>query len=454
MSRHGLLVGIDVGTTRVKAIAMNTDGVVRAESEQPMPWRHDGNRAEIDPATIARLATVVAADAAGRANAEAGSPVLGVGVASIGETGVLVDGADRPLAPAVVWHDPRGDVETVRREIGRERFQSTTGMVLGPVASFVKLLWMRRELPDTARATRYYSVAEWVVRSLGGESIAELSLAGRTGMLEIESARPWDEAFELLGTPPLLPQPVVAGSPAGRVGPDGPAILRGAVLTVAGHDHVSAAYGADATADGAVFDSLGSAEALVRTVRAPLDRGRILRLTDGGISVGWSVVEGHLCILSGLATGLTLERVAMMLGATTRAERSSLGEAAAALPARIPGLRLRDPAYEGFAIDGVTDDVSPAGLWRAAVEDMIELADRQLALVELEVGPRTEVVAGGGWLKNAAVRVAKLRQFPGLRITDLTEPGAFGAARLAGRAAGVPLGERRRHDIMEGSATR
>lgn len=454
MNRTGIFIGVDVGTTRAKAIAVDSDGAVHATAEQAMPWRHDGSRAEIDPATIARLATTVAADAASGAAGDVRTQVLGVGVASIGETGILVDGSDRPLAPAVAWHDPRGDVETVRRELGRERFQATTGMVLAPVPSLVKLVWLRRELPETSRARRFYAVAEWVVRSLGGEPVAELSLAGRTGMLEIDGARPWDDAFALLGTPPLLPQPVVAGTPAGRVGPDAPAVLRGAVLTIAGHDHQSAAYGADATADGAVFDSMGSAEALVRTVRAPLEPDRVLRLTERGISVGWGVVEGHLCILSGLATGLTLERVGLMVGATTRAERRSLGEAAEALPGRVPGLRLREPAYEGFGIDGITDDISPAALWRAAVEDMIELADRQLALVELEAGPRTDVVAGGGWLNNAAVRAAKLRQFPGLRITDLTEPGAYGAARMAGHAAGVPLGEWRTRDMMESSRTR
>ena len=453
MSRTDLLVGIDVGTTRVKAIAVDTEGIERAASEQPMPWRHDGSRAEIDPATVARLAMTVAADAALGVAAEGGR-VLGIGVASIGETGVLVDGADRPLAPSVAWHDPRGDVEAVRRVIGRDRFQATTGMVLAPVPSLVKLAWMRRDLPETAGARRFYSVAEWVVRSLGGEPVAELSLAGRTGMLEIDGARPWDDAFELLGTPPLLPTPVIAGTPAGTVGPDAPGILRGAVLTVAGHDHQSAAYGADATADGAVFDSMGSAEALVRTVRAPLERDRILRLTEHGISVGWGVVEGHLCILSGLPTGLTLERVGMMVGATTRADRRALGEAAEALPGRVPGLRLRNPAYEGFAIDGITDDVSPAALWRGAVEDMIELADRQLALVEAEAGPHTAVVAGGGWLNNAAVRAAKLRQFPGLRVTDLAEPGAHGAARLAARAAGLPLDGWRTREMMESSTAR
>ncbi|MBF6605569.1 MAG: hypothetical protein IVW53_08330 [Chloroflexi bacterium] len=435
----GLLVGVDVGTTRVKAIAVDLEGVVRAEAQHPMPWQHDGNRAWIDPSAIAQLAITVAAEAVTNATTASDDDqlVLGVGVTSMAETGVLVDGSDVPLAPAIAWHDPRGDVETVRRELGTERFQSTTGMTLGPLPSLVKLVWLRREMPETVRAVRFYAVAEWVVRSLGGEPLAELSLASRTGMLEIAGARPWDEAFALLGSPSLIPQPMIAGTPAGTVsGPDVPPSLRGAVLTVAGHDHQAAAYGAGAVADGALFDSMGSAEALVRTVGAPLAPERIHRLAGHGITVGWGVVEDHLCILCGIATGLTLERVSLMVGATTREERRLLGETAAALPARVPGLRLREPRFDGVAVEGITDSVSPAALWRAAVEDMIELADHQLALVGSEAGPYTDVVAGGGWFNNPAVCAAKQRQFPHLRTTDLTEPGAYGAALMAARAAG------------------
>ena len=442
MSDVDMLVGVDVGTTRVKAIALDLRGVVRAEAERPMPWQHDGKHAQIDPAAIAHLATTVAADAVTHAGVASDHDprVRGIGVTSMAETGILVDGSDLPLAPTIAWHDPRGDVETVRREIGTERFQSTTGMELGPLPSLVKLIWLRREVPETARAVRFYAVAEWVVRSLGGEPVAELSLASRTGMLDIAGASPWDEAFALLDSPPLIPQPMVAGTPAGTAdGANVPQVLRGAVLTVAGHDHQSAAYGAGATADGALFDSMGSAEALVRTIRAPLAPERIQRLVDHGISVGWGVVEDHLCILCGIATGLTLERVGLMVGATSRAERQLLGEAAAALPARAPGLRLRQPRYDGFTVEGITDNVSPAVLWRAAVEDMVELAEHKLALIESEAGPYIDVVAGGGWLNNPAVCAAKQRQYPHLQTTDLTEPGAYGAALMVAQAAGVAI---------------
>jgi sugar (pentulose or hexulose) kinase len=378
-------------------------------------------------------------------------------VAGIAETGVLVDGRDRPLAPAIAWHDPRGDVDTIARELGTETFQTATGLPLTALPSLAKLLWLRHNHPDTEGAARFYSVAEWVVRGLGGEPVAELSLASRTGMFDVGRARPWDAAFGLLGWPPLLPEPVLAGTPAGRAGGDGmPAALRGAVLTVAGHDHQVAAYGVGAATDGALFDSLGTAEALVRTVRSPLAAERIAALTAQGVSVGWGVVADHLCILAGLPTGLTLNRIAVMLGATSSADRSALGEQALVTPGGHPTLRLVDPRDEQFGIAGITDGVTPALLWRAAVDGLVAQSHRVLARIDAITGPYHQVVVAGGWLHNPALFAAKGRQYPAMRTTAIAEPGAYGAALLAASAAGVPLPaapgptQARPHRTMEG----
>jgi sugar (pentulose or hexulose) kinase len=355
------------------------------------------------------------------------------------ETGVLVDGRDRPLAPAIAWHDPRGDVGTIARELGAEAFERTTGLPLTALPSLAKLLWLRRNNPDTKGAVRFYSIGEWIVRRFGGEPVAELSLASRTGLVELDRARPWDAAFGLLDWPTLLPEPVVAGTPAGRAaGDDLPAALRGAVLTVAGHDHQVAAYGVGAATDADLFDSLGTAEALVRTVRPPLAPHEIGALAGQGMSVGWGVVADHLCILAGLPTGLILDRIAAMLGATTSAARRALGEQALAAPEHHPTLRLVNPRDGQFGIVGITDGVTPGLLWRTAVDAMTAEAARVLDRIEALAGPYREVVVAGGWLHNPALLAAKRRQYPAMRTTSIAEPGAYGAALLAAAAAGVP----------------
>jgi sugar (pentulose or hexulose) kinase len=439
----GFFIGIDVGTARVKAIAVDPGGGVRGESEQPTPWQHRGDgRAEIDPMVLAHLAQQVAGDAATRSLATVdGRPrISGIGVTGMAETGVLVDGHDRPLAPAIAWHDPRGEVDTIARELGTDTFQTTTGLPLTALPSLAKLLWLRRHRPDTKDAVRFYSVGEWVVRRFGGDPVAELSLASRTGLIDLARARPWDAAFALLDSPPLLPTPVVAGTPAGQAhGDDVPAALRGAALTVAGHDHQVAAYGVGAATDGALLDSLGTAEALVRTVRPPLTPQRVAALTAGGVSVGWGVVADHLCVLAGLWTGLTLDRLATMLDAVTAADRVALGERALAAAGDHPTLRLVDPHGDQFGIAGVTDGVTPAVLWRAAVDGLVAESARVLTRIQAMTGPYREVVVAGGWLRNPALLAAKRRQYPDMRVTAVAEPGAYGAALLAATAAGEPL---------------
>src|SRR5262249_61123498 len=98
-------------------------------------------------------------------------------------------------------------------------------------------------------------------RRRAARPVAVPSLPSRTGLFDLVAAGPWEAALDLLGRPGLLPEPVVAGTSAGLAnGPDVPAVLRGAVLTVAGHDHQVAAYATGAAVDGALLDSLGTAD--------------------------------------------------------------------------------------------------------------------------------------------------------------------------------------------------
>lgn len=440
MTALDLFVGVDVGTSRVKALAIDPHGVIRGEAESSTPWRREGNRTETDPDVFTDLARQTAAGAAEDAGGSSSAPhrVLAVGVTSIAETGVLVDRTGRPVAPAIAWHDPRGDEHGIAERVGVETFEATTGMQLSALPSLAKVLWLREHVPDTRRATLFFSVAEWVVRELGGEPVAELSLASRTGLFDIHRRQGWDGASELVGRP-LLPTTVVAGTPVGRVGDENPDVLRGALLTVAGHDHQTAAYGAGAISDAALFDSLGTAEALVRTVRAPMPRDRVGRLARQGISVGCTVIADHLCILAGLPTGITLERLAALVGATSREQRRRLGEQALALPGTAPTLLLVEPSYRDVGIAGIADGVSPAALWRSAVDDLVARTAHTLDRITAEAGAHRAVVGAGGWLANPAVRDAKLRAFPTMSLTDLAEPGAYGAALLAATTVGAAL---------------
>ena len=100
-----LLVGIDVGTSACKAAVVDEDGRELGHGKAPTPWRQVPTGAEVDPealfeAAVEAVGGAVAAAPEGR--------VLGIGVTSMAEAGVLLDGEDRVLHPAIVWHDARG----------------------------------------------------------------------------------------------------------------------------------------------------------------------------------------------------------------------------------------------------------------------------------------------------------------------------------------------------------
>ena len=361
-----------------------------------------------------------------------------IGVTGIAEAGVLVDSRGEPCAPALAWFDPRGDAASVRAAVAPRDFQRATGRRLNSKPSLMKVLWLNahRSLAPPS-AVRHLCVAEWIVRAMGGDEVSEASLASRTGMLDITRREPWPVAVELVGD--LLPaHRIWAGDPAGRAGGDRvPEILRGAVLTVAGLDHQAAVLISGAARDGALFDSMGTAEALIRTVAGVMPVDQIEWLTDQDIDVDWSVLPDHQILLGARLTGLSLERISAMLGATDRAGRRALGEAALAVERGEDAPRLVDVGNDSLTLGGITDGITPALTWRCAVEDLTAMAGVALEQMTSVAGPHTSAVLAGGWTRNPMVADAKARQLGAHEVMDLQEPGALGAAFLGGVAAGI-----------------
>lgn len=430
-----VLVGVDVGTTSIKALAVTAGGEVLASASRPTPWRHAGPNADADPGELAAVAIGVCAEAA--ESIDGPVRVHGVGVTGIAEAGVLIDSSGRPCAPALAWFDPRGDADAVRAFVAPRDFQRATGRRLNSKPSLMKIMWLRANVPSANDAVRHLCIAEWIVRAMGGEEVSEASLASRTGMLDVTTREPWPVAEELVGRL-LAEQGVWAGDPAGVVrGEAVPELLRGATLTVAGLDHQAAVLVSGATSDGTLFDSMGTAEALIRTVPATVPVDRIEWLTDQDIDVDWSVRPGHQILLAGRLTGLSLERVSAMLGANDRQSRLALAEAALAMERGPDSPHVVDVGNDALGIAGITDGISPALTWRAVVEDLTEMSGVPIAQMASVAGPHRTAVLAGGWIHNPMVADAKARQLGASTVVDIEEPGALGAAFLAGVAAGL-----------------
>lgn len=430
-----LLVGVDVGTSSVKTAVCDTAGREFCHGGAPLEWRTSRFGTEIKPEQV--LTAVHAALSAALSLAPEGR-VAAVGVTSMAETGVLLDAKDRPVAPLIAWHDARDGAERDRlgAELGAEAFSVTTGLPVSTQWSLTKHRWLRDHDAAMTRSVRRLNVAEWVVRALGGEQAAEYSLSSRTGWLSLRGRTWWPAALEWSGaTQDLFPPLVQAGTPLGRVGAGRAAKrLAGAVLTVAGHDHLAASVGASAAGDGEILDSCGSAEALVCTVRAPLPDSAIAHLTGHGVTAGWHVLPDRLSVLGATRGGLLMRQVLGLLGRELT-ELPELDRSAMQLEAG--SLRARFEPDSTVTLSGIRGDASPAAAWRAALEAATGEAVRMQAIVSSVVSDQRKVVITGGWSHSEAVVALRRRAFGHAERSPAVEAGARGAALLGGCAAGV-----------------
>jgi sugar (pentulose or hexulose) kinase len=425
-----LLLGIDVGTTYCKALVLDAEGEELGAARERTPWTRVPTGAELDPRAIASTALAVASRAIGQAPA---GVVAAVGIAGMAEAGVLLDRRGEPTGPVIAWHDVRGadEARAVGDEIGRSRFAATTGLPASPLCSLAKLGWQRAHAPDAA--VRWLGVPEWVARTLGAADVAELSLASRTGMLSLRDGEWWTEALAWLGVPEdFLAELVPAGTPVGRVGDTLPG-ARGAVIAVAGHDHVAAMVGAGATEEGDVLHSSGTADVFVRSIQELLPPERIVAAVADGVTVGRHVIPDRWALLSGAERSVGLASVLELLGVDGQADRDALNAAAAALEPS--SLRLEGLGGDGLlSIHGIVPGMSRAHVWRAALEAGADLSAEMLARCDAVGGPRTRIVATGGGVRGAVVRTAKEARLGPIEWSPVQEATARGAALLAGGA--------------------
>jgi sugar (pentulose or hexulose) kinase len=432
-----LLIGLDVGTTFCKAVVIDADGVERAHGRHPTPWTLVATGAEVSPADLADAAIAAVHGALAGVDGE----VAGIGVTGMAETGVLLDATGTPLAPAIAWHDQRGQLEAaaLARDLGAGRFAAATGLPATALCSLAKYRWLREHHRGAERGVRWLSVPEWVVRRLGGDEVAELSLASRTGMFDVVDGRWWNEALEWSAAPAgLLPEAVPAGTAAGRSGDAVPA-ARGAVLTVAGHDHPVAAVGAGAVEDGDVLDDCGTSEALVCTVGSPMGREAIAAAVAAGITVGRHVVDGRLALLSGFGLDAPLVRTLRLLGIAGDAARERLDREAADLVPGELGVRVEGLLEETMSVTGVGHGVTPAHVWRATLEAAADASAAALDRLQAVAGDPGRIVMSGGEARSPAVRAVREARRPSLYWSPVREAAARGAALLAGSAAGIPV---------------
>jgi xylulokinase len=269
-----VVIGIDVGTSSCKALALDRAGIVvaRAGADHPLEHPHPGWAEQHPGHWIDGLTTTVR-----RVVAEVGpARVRAIGVAAQVDGIVAVDTADRPLAPAILWLDRRASAEAtaLADRWGADTIRRRTGINVDASHGAPKIAWLRGRPGAAATADAYLLPGAFVAAWLCGERAADPATASSTMLLDLASGT-W--ATDLVGDLGLEPRQLGAIAPAhAPVGTLRPPVaealgLPAGVPVVTGTgDEFGACLGAGAIDPGLVCDITGTAEPVAAAATTPL----------------------------------------------------------------------------------------------------------------------------------------------------------------------------------------
>ena len=430
--RDELLLGIDLGTSSIKANAIDRHGRSLGIGVAPTPFA--AGAVGVEMSTEALFAAIRAAieDLGVLA-----TRIAAVGVASMGETGTAIY-ADGPSdLPLVAWHDERGGeiVDELLAEFGDAEIHRRTGRQARSVTSIAKLGWLARNGYD-ARGT-WTGVAGLTVWRLTGVLAQEQSLAATSGAYDPTRGEYDRDILAHVGLDSLVWAPArIAGTALGHVSAEGAAwsgLPVGIPVTIAGHDHPVGVIGAGGDRS-EVIDSMGTGEPLVVSWTAAPDLphpawpGQLGDLTV----TAWPGTPRHMLLWETLRPGLATRHLQRALkvkrddiefrAIRVDAEPLDLETLVAMQDGRIPAQVLELPAERA---------------WAATLEGYASAsADAEARLRELSGVSGPTLLIGGGLRSRRWVEAKLRRARHPLAMASEREAVSRGAGLLAGVAAG------------------
>ena len=450
------LLGVDIGTTGCKAVAVGSDGLplARAYREYPLATPRPG-WAELDPdavweAVCAAIREVTAA---------VPEPPQALAVATLGEAVTPIDGSGAALAPTIVSFDGRARTcyDQLIGALGPERISDVCGVAPQPHYSVAKWCWIAREMPETyRRAATLACFGDLVSVRLGLPPVIDHTMATRTLAFDAAGGCWSSEILDTAGVDVgMLPAPVPTGTVIGTVAAPQArelGLADGALLVAGGLDQVCAAYGGGigARGDGSAMLSLGTVAVLAAVPDADRSAGTPVPTVP-------YLEPGKRLAIAGSPAG----------GAVLRWYRDQFGAPAPG------GAGSADPGIEGDAYERIVASAADVDTdlialphfagsrtafadpeSTAALVGLTFATERQHIVRAVLEGVALETAVMAGRLAEAGAPVTSLRAVGGgsrsavwmqifadvlgvpVESTASADAAAVGAARLAGAATG------------------
>jgi xylulokinase len=425
------LVGLDVGTSGVKALAVSPEGDVlaRAEEEYSLATPRPG-WAEQDPEDWWRAGETALAGL----DVE---DVTGIGLSGQMHGLVVLDGEERVLRPAILWNDQRTAAECteIEERIGLARLVELTGNRALPGFTAPKLLWLRKHEPDVYERTEHVLLPKDYVRlRLTGERATDVTDASGTLLFDV-AARRWSEQIAGELEVPLGILPRVLESPDVSAEKDGIPVAAGA------GDQAAGALGVGVVGPGPLSIVLGTSGVVFAALPGfAADPEARVHAFCHAVPGGWHAMG----VMLSAAGSLRWFRDAFAPGErydvlAAEAERWGPGAEGLAFLPYLAGERTphADPEARG-AFVGLSLRHDRGALTRSVLEGVAYgLRDSLELLRALGVRPEVGRISGGGARSDLWARIVASALGLPLERTAVEEGAAYGAALLGGVAGGV-----------------
>ncbi len=256
--------GLDIGTTGCKLTVFDESGKYLDKAYRDYPVKRGTTESTVDAEALMIGVTGVIKEIAGK------YPELGgFGVTSFGESFVMTDEDGTPLAPVMLYTDPRGKEQRLRLEekLGSRHIADICGARPHETYSLPKVMWMKENEPDIyAKAKHIFLIEDFVVFRLTHVAQIDYSLAARTMGLDIHKLEWSEEIFAAADIDSsLFSKPVPTGTAAGKITEQVAAetgLGRDTVIVSISHDQVSAAVGAGVFSSETAVDGAGTVQCL------------------------------------------------------------------------------------------------------------------------------------------------------------------------------------------------
>ena len=448
-------LGLDLGTSGVKALLIDGDQNVLSEGHGPLTvTRPHPMWSEQDP-----LSWITACEAA-IAQVRAAVPsefsaLRGIAVSGQMHGATLLDANDKPLRPAILWNDGRSHAECDELE-SRADFRGIGGNIVMAGFTAPKLRWVQKNEPEIFAKTRKVLLPkDFINLWLTGEYVSEMSDAAGTLWLDV-AKRDWsDDLLAATGlTRDHMPRLVEGSDKAGDLRAELAAQWGIGTAAVAGGagDNAATACGLGVVQPGQGFLSLGTSGvlfAVTETFSANTDSA--VHSFCHAVPKTWHQMGVILCATDALAW------LGQITGQTPAALSSIVKDVVEPSPITflpyLSGERTPHNAPNATgAFHGLRRDHTLADMVQAVMEGVgFAFADCCAALDACGTLPSSVCVAGGG--SQSAVWLEMLASITGLTL-DVPDSGVQGAALGAARLAMLGTGDASADDVCMPSKVR